>query len=66
MSDQHDHDDDEPMSRERIQEALHWLAAKGLIYDSGGRRNGQIVWVSTPGKEAEVRALLGSKDHPGE
>jgi hypothetical protein len=37
----------------QIQEAFHRLAAKGLIYDTGERRKGEIVWSITPGKEAE-------------
>jgi len=31
------------------------LAAKGLIYDTGERRDGQICWGLTPGKEEELR-----------
>ena len=33
-----------------IQEAIWWLAAEGIIYDSGERRNGEIVWKVVPGK----------------
>jgi hypothetical protein len=46
-----------PPTQKQIYEAIHWLAAKGLIYDTGERRKGQILWSVTPGKEAE-RALL--------
>jgi hypothetical protein len=34
------------------------LAARGLIYDTGERRDGEIVWCATPGKEAEIEAFL--------
>ena len=34
-----------------IQQALAALAEKGLIVDSGLRRNGQIVWVAVPEKK---------------
>jgi hypothetical protein len=31
------------------------LAAKGMIYDTGQRRNGEVVWGLTPkGSEAEA------------
>lgn len=33
---------------EDIKAATMALAEKGLIYDSGERRNGQIVWKLTP------------------
>jgi hypothetical protein len=51
-------DRDEPTLAEQAQEALASLAAEGLIYDSGRRRNGQIVWVCTPGKEGEIKRFL--------
>jgi hypothetical protein len=31
---------------DEIKRILEWLAAKGLIVDSGKRRNGHIVWVA--------------------
>jgi len=37
---------DDPISR-----SLRSLLAKGLIVDSGERRNGQIVWVAVPTKK---------------
>jgi hypothetical protein len=40
--------------RRAVRAACHELAAQGLIYDTGMRRNGQIVWSVTPGKEAEL------------
>lgn len=38
-------------TREEIGQALAELAEKGLIVDSGRRRNGQIVWVALPEKK---------------
>jgi hypothetical protein len=46
---------------EQIKEILEELAQMGLIYDSGRRRNGKIVWVATPGKEAGPRCLKGRR-----
>jgi hypothetical protein len=40
--------------RQAIGQAIASLAAKGLIYDSGRRRNGQIVWVTTPGRSLQA------------
>ena len=51
-----------PMTREQILESIAWLAAEGLIYDSGERRDGAIVWRTTPGKEKEIEAFLQGKD----
>ncbi len=39
---------DEKLTREDIEDATAALAAKGIIYDSGERRNGRIVWKPNP------------------
>jgi hypothetical protein len=46
-------------TQKEIEEAIAALAAKGLIRDSGERRDGHVCWVAVPGKEAETKALLG-------
>ena len=38
----------EKRSVEEVRKACEELAEKGLIRDSGRRRNGQIVWVVAP------------------
>ena len=38
------------------------LAAKALIYDTGERRDGKILWSVTPGKEAELALLERTAD----
>jgi hypothetical protein len=42
------------MTLKQIQDAIHTLAAKGLIYDTGGRREGRIVWSVTPEKRRRL------------
>jgi hypothetical protein len=50
------------MSRDKVKRpvdlAIFRLAALRLIYDSGARRGGKIVWLAVPGREAEAEALL--------
>jgi hypothetical protein len=36
-----------------IREGLEYLEHKGLIYDTGRRRNGQIVYAATPDPKME-------------
>ena len=47
--------------RRFLEQELARLAAEGLIYDTGQRRNGQIVWAKVPGKEGELICRSGSK-----
>jgi hypothetical protein len=51
-------DSEREMVREYIESAVDRLAGMGLIYDTGERRSGQIVWTVVPGKEAEMQAFL--------
>ena len=55
-------DQEKAILREQIRDAICQLAAKGLIYDSGERRDGQIVWRIAPGKEAELALLERTAD----
>jgi hypothetical protein len=41
--------------RKQNREAIAQLAAKGLVYDSGERRDGAIVWKLTPKGEERLR-----------
>jgi len=43
--------------RRRTREAFADLAARGLIYDSGERRKGQIVWRTVPGSEEKLKQM---------
>jgi len=54
--------EEEEMNYSEVRDALDWLIAKGLIYDSGERRNGRIVWKATPGKEVEIARLMKTGD----
>ena len=55
-------DQEEPTWHEQVGVALLRLAAKALIYDTGERRDGQILWSVTPGKEAELALLERTAD----
>jgi hypothetical protein len=39
--------------RKEVEKTSAELAAKGLLYDTGRRKDGKVVWAATPGKEAE-------------
>jgi hypothetical protein len=41
-----------------LRDAMAFLVKKGLIIDSGKRRNGRIVWVANPDISAEEKRLL--------
>jgi hypothetical protein len=53
------------MAGKWIMEAIGALAAAGLIYDTGKRRKGQIVWACTTGEAAAAKARKLFKDDPG-
>jgi hypothetical protein len=55
----------EKEQREFIQQGLDDLVRRGLIMDSGARRNGQVVYTKTPfGKSPEGRAVLRAWEGP--
>ena len=43
----------EGITLEQMRAALNSLKEKGLIVDSGRRRNGQIVWEAVPPKDKQ-------------
>lgn len=53
------------MTKDEIKQALAALVEKGLIKDSGRRRNGQIVWVCTEFDDSETDSVGDiDTDHP--
>lgn len=51
-------DAERQLAYQLIDNVIARLASLNLTYDTGQRRDGEIVWKCVPGREAEMEAFL--------